>query len=280
MISKQIASTSFVLLLNLVFTATVFGQSLTGVVLDENKTPIEYAHVGIVGKYTGTISGLDGTFRLPISGITANDSLSVSSIGFEIQSFLLSHFSSSENIVIILKSKIYTVASGEVKATKPKPISFGRSKANGNSGFQFSGIMSGSEVGMTFKNNQHITLSHFSFHVRAEDFDSLLYRINVYETNGNKITLLNKKEILNTSLGKEGWVFQDFASLTLTTNSDFAIGVEVIKGWINGQAISRGTIIFSGRAALRKDVFTRDHRFSPIEYLANKFSFSVHGYQD
>ena len=119
-----------------------FGQSgmtLKGSILDaENNKPISYAHIGIPSDYIGTVSGLNGTFKLILPQSYRQDTLHVSAIGYHTKQIPMSSILNSKSFKIRLQPKTYqmklimiTHAEPEIKwiGKKIRPIlsaSYGR----------------------------------------------------------------------------------------------------------------------------------------------------------
>src|ERR1700748_3062330 len=64
-------------------------QKLTGIVTDATDgKPVPYASIGITRTPDGTVSGADGAFSITLTeGITGNDTLKFSSIGYQSKAF-------------------------------------------------------------------------------------------------------------------------------------------------------------------------------------------------
>lgn len=79
---------------------------LRGVILDESNNPIPFVAVGIVKKYIGTSSTEDGEFSFFVSKNELQDSLSVSSLGFDPYNIKVGDYLKLEKKEIILKETI------------------------------------------------------------------------------------------------------------------------------------------------------------------------------
>lgn len=268
------------IILSILKFSSLSGQSniLTGTVLDRNQNPIPFAHIGIVGIPKGTITEESGDFRLDTSDISYKDTLFVSAIGYKTQKFGFKELSPEKELVINLEKETYSQNEIQVTARKRNSIHFGRDKSGGNSGWIYSGIATGSEAGMIFSNSKNVILSKFKFHINTTDFDSLLYRIHVYEIANDKMIPLNKTEIRKNSPAKNGWIAVDLDEYQLSTNQDFAITTEILKGWKEGKSSKRGRIKFTGRNAISKQMVQRSHRFIKTEYINSKLNMVVSGY--
>lgn len=77
-----------------------------GVILDVNKEPIPFVAVGIVKKYIGTSSTEDGEFSFLITKNELQDTLSISSLGFDPFDILVADYLKKEKKEIILKETL------------------------------------------------------------------------------------------------------------------------------------------------------------------------------
>jgi transketolase C-terminal domain/subunit len=89
-------------------------ESITGTVLDaETKRPLAFANIVVEGKNKGTVSNIEGHFVLDKLGISVNDVISFSYVGYEVLRMKVSELQSRQ--VIYLKQA--TVSIGEVNVS-------------------------------------------------------------------------------------------------------------------------------------------------------------------
>ncbi|WP_243739324.1 carboxypeptidase-like regulatory domain-containing protein [Flavicella sediminum] len=112
--------------LTLLFSYTQNAQQknieVTGVILDENNITIPYVAVGIVAKSIGSSSTEDGEFSLKISANELQDTLSVSSLGFDTYKIRVEEFLALKEKKIILKENV--VSMDDVQLLKPSEYVF------------------------------------------------------------------------------------------------------------------------------------------------------------
>jgi hypothetical protein len=82
-------------------TISSFAQTVTGIVQDEKKQAIEYAHVYIATKYLGIYTFENGAFELSDSTIQNGDTLTVSFLGYESKNIQLQSTNNSYQLGII-----------------------------------------------------------------------------------------------------------------------------------------------------------------------------------
>lgn len=77
-----------------------------GIILDEFKVPIPFVSVGIVKKYIGTASTEDGEFAFLVTKNELQDSLSISSLGYEPFKIKVADYLELEEKTIVLKETV------------------------------------------------------------------------------------------------------------------------------------------------------------------------------
>ena len=84
----------------------VYSQNITvtGKVTDSLKTPLKYANVGVLNKYVGTVTNDKGIFKFNINNSMINDTLRISSLGYESEDILIKNIISNSKIDIILNN--------------------------------------------------------------------------------------------------------------------------------------------------------------------------------
>lgn len=98
----------------LTFTCTLFNFSkaqtnkieVSGIILDEAQNPVPFVAVGIVKKYIGTASTEDGEFSFLITKNELQDTLSISSLGYDPFKIKVADYLNSDKKEIILKETI------------------------------------------------------------------------------------------------------------------------------------------------------------------------------
>jgi hypothetical protein len=97
---------------------------LRGRVLDQNTgEPVVFATVRIVGKAKGVITNMDGSFRLPLSFQEANDTIEVSSMGYDKKKFELQRLSPIDINVLYLSPGVLSLSEAVVSAKKKRELS-------------------------------------------------------------------------------------------------------------------------------------------------------------
>lgn len=257
-------------------TSTV--NTVKGTVLDMNKNPIPFAHIGVSDSNLGTVADEKGEFSFNISSMRNKDTLYISSIGYSTKKIGYEEIRDKKVISVTLMKKRGMLKEVVIEAKKQKEISYGLSRPYWFSGWVFSGIGNGNEVGRIFRNTKNIEITKFRFHLKTSDFDSSLYRINIQELENEKLSLVNKKEIFVRSTQNKGWVHVNVSDKNIITNNDFLITIELLKGWINGKESKRGKIVYSAKNSNKDETYIRPHKFSDYEKIDLVISMHVNAY--
>mgnify|MGYP001580723110 FL=1 len=96
------------LILSFFITIVSFSQKKTtvkGIILDQENFLISYASVGIINKNIGTTSTDEGSFYLMVTDKEMNDTLQISSIGYDTYKVRIKDFISQKSHKVILKEK-------------------------------------------------------------------------------------------------------------------------------------------------------------------------------
>ena len=226
----------YVLILTLVFNASLFAQSYTGQAFDEKtKQPLSYVSIGIMGKSIGTISDANGVFHISIDGKYTNDSISIFLLGYKSINYKCADFIAKNKVSdkYFLKEVAYNLS--EVVVTPKNLVS----ETVGNVGGSVTQVSfkitdslhnSGAEIGTYVKIKQKfIFIDSIGFGIAENDYDSVKFRVNIYKGDGNKaLENITKKPIYVTA--KKG--AQDFnldvRSLNITSSGDFIIAAQVV----------------------------------------------------
>ncbi|TAL65035.1 MAG: carboxypeptidase-like regulatory domain-containing protein [Bacteroidetes bacterium] len=160
----------------------IFSQSQKGKILSsETNSGIGFVNVGIIGKNVGTVSDDIGNFIINLDKIFDNDSLRFSMIGYESKTFLVSQFRNNSIKAVYLKPRSYELQEVKVIYRKTKEIRLGipiiSSKLN--SGFAYNNL--GAELGINVDIEKQVKLKDINLNVAICTFDSVTYRLNIYQ---------------------------------------------------------------------------------------------------
>lgn len=180
-----------ILLFALLCPGLVFCQTRSGQVLSsETKSGIAYVNVGIIGKNIGTVTNEYGNFTITLDKINNTDSLRFSMIGYESKSFLVSQFKEDSIKDVYLVPRSYYLTEVKVFSHRTHEIRLGIPVLSDalKSGFEANDL--GSEMGIKVNARKQVVLKEININVATCTFDSVVYRINIYQ-------VVNKTEYKN-----------------------------------------------------------------------------------
>jgi hypothetical protein len=164
----------------------VFSQSQKGKVLSsETNWAIGYVNIGIIGKNVGTVSDEFGNFTIKLDNIYNNDSLRFSIIGYEAKSFLVRNF--KENLIknVYLTPVLYDLKEVKVIYHRTKGIRLGTQVLSNSLKSGFANNNLGSELGIKVNVKNRVELKDINLNVAVCTFDSVTYRLNIYQSVNN-----------------------------------------------------------------------------------------------
>jgi hypothetical protein len=95
---------------------TIFGQNLIGILKNaDSKQPIEFANIGIIGKNMGTVTDLNGRFKLLVDSKFDNDTLLFSIIGYKPLLIKISDLRKNVENEVYLEERAYEIAEVVIK---------------------------------------------------------------------------------------------------------------------------------------------------------------------
>ncbi len=211
----------------------LYGQKYSGFVqIEKTGKPIEYVNIGIVGKNIGTVSDLKGEYALVIDSLFDSDTLRFSCIGYYPFSIKVSDFKKLKNYDIYLEERIFDLAEVIVHHKNYRPQTLGiktKSKAV-QSGFGDNKL--GYECGILMKIEKSAILEKVNINFSYCSYDTILYRVNVYEVIGKMKfeNILENPIYLKLPKDKTSKkVVIDLEPYKLIVQGDFLITMEHVK---------------------------------------------------
>ena len=232
------------LIISLFTSGIIYSQTQKGMVLStENNSGIGFVNIGIIGKSVGTVSDAKGNFSITLDKIYDKDSLRFSMIGYEPRTYLISQFKDLPEKNIYLKPEIYKIQEISVTSRKRKlrEVILGKSVTAGNliSGFAFNDL--GAELGINVSVKNQVRLKDINFNVAKCSFDSVTYRLNVYQLTDNKdyINILLKPIYISFSKDNISNVIScDLRNYSILVEGNVLITLELYKD------LGEGSLLF------------------------------------
>jgi hypothetical protein len=220
--------------------------------MDNNKNPIPFVNIGIVDGNYGTISKLNGKFKLDLREMNPDDTLRFSSLGYISKDLLVKEINYAD-LNVFLDDRFIPIEEVQIRPGLKKSILFGKRKIHQEGGFGFGGLdgnFEGCEVGMLFSNSEMIYLKEFQFHLRYSNYDSIKFRLNIYSFQDSVPSMtINRSPIYITTNLNKGWVKKDLLEYDIVLEDNFVITLEPVQVWDSGVNFSNkgNQIILSGK---------------------------------
>jgi hypothetical protein len=234
---------SLLLLSFLTFPLWLFSQTrFSGALLDDSTgEPVVYAGIGVPGTPVGTVSGPDGRFELVIPADVPADSVRIHALGYRTAVLPVAALST-----IRLHPEPHALPEVVVRPGKTDTVMLGsdREKTNMNVNFAINKQQNqnlGSEVGRVFKLKKQSQLQQLSFYLRYNNFDTVRFRINVYDfSNGKPGQNLTPENIVVEVTGRKmDWITVDLTPYNLVFDEGkIAVSVEWIYSGAQGSVLA------------------------------------------
>ena len=239
-----------VIILLLSLTINSPSQSINGIVTDKNTNPIPFVSIGIINHNYGTIAGDSGNFSLDLKRMNPDDTVKFSSVGYKSKDFLVSKIEGNKYMSVRLEENVYQIGEVQIRPFRKKPIEFGQRKIHKEGGFGFGGFGEGCEVANLFLNSRSTWLKELQFHLTFSNYDSILFRINVYSIlDSLPYLIINQSPIFVKTKIKNGWIKKDIGNFDLIMEDDFVISIEPVQAWgqLSQNLRNKLQIVLSGK---------------------------------
>ena len=212
----------------------VQAQELNGKITDEKTGEvIPYVNVGVAAKGIGTVSQGDGRFHLNIDSAGTTDTLVVSFIGYTSKKFAISELRQGSGYLSVqLEQQVFDLNEVEVRPVRLIPVVLGTDfdKPYISAGFKSNDL--GSEVGMVMKTkkDRKYYLNSTGFWISKCEYDSILFRVNVYDYNKGEVgELLHQLPIYVKATPATKHMQIDLRPYNISVTNDFVITLEWIQ---------------------------------------------------
>lgn len=236
----------FLLLFLAIIQSIAFGQiKLSGTIINKTtQQPIEYANIGLLEKGVGTVCNSLGKFDLIVPNDLLNNSLLISSLGYETETLKINDvINNPSELIIQLIPKAIILQEITISASKQVNLGY---KPNGNqvTGF-FKATGLGLEGGTLIPNNGQVTLTQFNLNILKIPFDSLKFRVNFYSVKKEKpFSKINSKDIIFTITKADTGLYSlPLANENLQVTDNFICSIELIE--LFGQPAENAEFLFS-----------------------------------
>ncbi len=201
----------------------------------DTQQPIPYVNVGFLDKGIGTVSDQNGHIFMQYDEekIGLQSTLQLSSLGYktiQLSSQQLFELLKNNN-TIFMEPSVYALEAATVTAEKRNKKTIGNLQGIGLMGYWKDAKALGAEIGTRIKiSHRNSKLLQLKFNVLENITDSLLVRVNVYESKGkvpgrNMLT----SNIYHTISRKKGMEVIDLSDYNIIVHDDVMVSLELIK---------------------------------------------------
>ncbi|WP_299244666.1 carboxypeptidase-like regulatory domain-containing protein [uncultured Aquimarina sp.] len=201
----------------------------------DTKQPIPYVNVGFIDKGIGTVSNQDGHvfLRYDEQLIGQESILQLSSLGYKTMQLSIKQLFEllNKGNTIFMEPSVYALEVATVTAEKRDKKTIGNLRGIGLMGYWKDAKALGGEIGTRVKiSHKNTKLHQLKFHIVENYTDSLLVRVNVYESKkkipGRNILTSN---IYHTISRKTGNEVIDLSNYNIIVHDDIMVSLELVK---------------------------------------------------
>lgn len=231
------------LILFLSFYASFGQRNFNGQIIDANtQEPLPYVNIGVVGKGVGTVTDKEGLFYLAIdtSKFEKEDVIQISSLGYETIEIPIGQINVVHTDFPRMLMHPSDIQLDEVVLSSDALIPISeflgyRNYGEQNYGYWNKNIALGGELATKVKARQgRRQLNSLEFEVWENPSDSVLIRVNIYDTGGSLgrpgLNLnSSQNNILHTLPTGRNIITVDLNPYELYVNNDFFVSLELLK---------------------------------------------------
>jgi hypothetical protein len=223
----------------------LLGQLQTGTVFSsKTNSGIAFVNIGIIGRDFGTVSDQSGKFTITLENIYDNDSLRFSMIGYESRSVLVRQFKENPVKDVYLTPKTYYLQEVKVVYRRPRKIILGTPVYTDHPWAGFPQNDLGSEMGVKVNIRKPVKLIDLNLNVAVCTYDSVTYRLNIYQSDGQKgyKNILTEPIYISFSKDKIKNVLTfDLRKYSIIIEENALIALELYKGLGKGELLFHAT---------------------------------------
>jgi hypothetical protein len=209
------------------------GQQIDGRIVDSlDNTPLEYANIGLVGTFFGTITDQQGVFHLETPEQDPESTVRISMIGYKAQTFTLSELQDSGNLIKLVVDPVQLAEVTITPMGEPYTIGTTRYTRLGNwCGWGGSRFGKGHEIGTKMDlGDQPVHLRKLHAHVHRQAYDTIWFRLHIRSLKDD----LPYEELLTSNVivainEEKGWIELDLDEYRIMLQGEVAVSLEWLK---------------------------------------------------
>jgi hypothetical protein len=238
--------TSFFLLVSFwLLTTTAAAQIFNGTITNAaTHAALPYVNIGVVGKDLGTVSTEQGKYQLAFREALANDTVRISSVGYQTRRLTLRTLLAQPNITLTPESVSLQEVQVQGKSLFKRNITLGSTGNSEDATLNLKTKDLGAEMGTVISlKHQPTRLLTANFNVAYNKIGPLTLRVNLYRLDKKgrptETKLLNH-DLITTSEVIKGTITVDLTKERLVVDEDFFLAVEWIKNSEPAVALAAG----------------------------------------
>jgi len=245
--------------------------TIQGKILDaSDRSPISFVNIGIKALANGTVSDENGQYLLSINNAGPQDVVTISAIGFEAQELPLKDLMQKKDV--LLQPKAYDIEGIELSARQwnAEEILIGNDQEKRKQSIGFANSVLGTEIGGLLEIDKETWIKSAHFVVNRGSKDSMLFRLNVYEFENEKLgeNLLQENVLIAAPRGK-GLLSIDLEKYNLVADKNILLSLQWIKAYEkNGELLITFNAQTSGR---RNNLFIKPTSVSDFGRISEAF---------
>ncbi|ASZ11969.1 carboxypeptidase-like regulatory domain-containing protein [Chitinophaga pendula] len=246
---------------------SLWAQTIKGTLYDgKTGEPIPYASIGIKNKSRGGIAERTGYYSVNIAGMSPQDSIVFSHIGYVTMAFRLADIDPSKKMDIRLKPRDQVLAGVTVTALRDV-LMFGSDKATSRfTGWGDYSSSRGRARGIQITPKEYpVKIVSFACRIKHNTFDSVKVRFNILKKVEGEEQL---KEVLHQNIyfdipHNAKWVTLDLAPYNIILSDTVVIALEWVDSWAQPKKPGESSDMFT--IALSKEHGYTYERNTPNE---------------
>lgn len=238
-----------VLFFNLNFSIGLFGQTINGVVIEEETgEPLEFVQVGVVGKNIGCLTNEKGAFSLKIENLENDATLVISYLGYQKKVIPIEYSEKEEILNISLIKEIYALPNATVLASRfSKDRKYGYTRTTSKDLHTNLEYTAGDRGTLIKIKKKPALLKSLNFHIASSEYDSVIFRIHLYTIkDGMPDKDLLKENVFYKTSKKEGWSKVPLRDLNLIVKENVIATIEWVKAWKEEKITGEGMHLSMG----------------------------------
>ncbi len=254
----------------LLFAFTIISAQplVRGKVIDATtKDGIPFVNIGFKKLAVGTVSDENGFYELRL--VSPRDSVSISSIGYEMKTILAADLHRNTTVELTPKNYVFPEIEVVAEQWEEQDVKLGNHSEDMDHNVGFGSRQLGTEIGarITIERETYVKSAHFALnHAKG---DSIRFRVNLYTFKEGKLgkNLLPKNVIIAAKQEKGLQLDVDLSAFNIVVDSDVLLALEWIKD-DDGEG-NVGITFQSSKSRKYGNLYTKETSFAEFRKLSD-----------